>query len=566
LVNLVSLVVKCLSFMTPVLIQILARELEERLSSCRLSHISQSANDIVELSLYHPDKGTQYLTIALLPLKPILFASLEKHPALAKPPNFCRSLRKQLEYAQLTGIESEPGERLIHFLFKMADGQYRLVFEGIPKYPNLILAGPDNQIISALRYKNEVERPVLPQSPYHPPPQPLEKPSIWKLGETDLKALWEKAGRPPLGPWLKNEFRGVDPELASYLESFGEKAFSEWVHTQREIAGNHLNHFTLFAGPPPSLCLFPHHPSTGKEPKVFEKANPALEALFRLEVHYRDLSAVKSKLESEVKRAIKHEKRILEKLKKDRSEAERSDQYQWWGELIMAQLHKIKLHLKEVTLEDVVRGAPAPVTVPLDPEATPLQNAQRFFKKARKGSRGLAMVENREKEIQARLDHLKSAQRSLPALQDAAEIKKAFQELFPKKKEAPPKPKKAKEEKVPTPNILRTRIGRQFELCVGTSAAANEYVTFQLAQPEDLWFHVRDMPGAHVVLRRLQRDSQLTDDLILLAAKEAASHSKAQPGSKVNVSFTEKKHVKKIPGAPMGMVSMTKEKNLVVEV
>ena len=65
---------------------------------------------------------------------------------------------------------------MIHFVFKTSsEGLYRLVFEGIPKYPNVILVGPDNLIISALRYKDDVERPVLPESPYAPPPQPLEK-------------------------------------------------------------------------------------------------------------------------------------------------------------------------------------------------------------------------------------------------------------------------------------------------------------------------------------------------------------------------------------------------------
>lgn len=311
--------------------------------------------------------------------------------------------------------------------------------------------------------------------------------------------------------------------------------------------------------------MFPHHPPA-PESRTFDSASGALEALFRSEAHYRELQAVRTRFETEVARAIRHEKRILEKLKKDRSEAERSDQYQWWGELLMAQLHKVKLHLREVTLEDVVRGGPKPAAIPLDPEITPLLNAQRYFKKAQKGSRGLALVEAREKEIQDRLDHLKSAQRSLPALQTAPEIRKAFQELFPKKPAAAPKPRKPKEAKVPTPNILRTRLGKQFELCVGTSAAANEYVTFQLAQPEDIWFHARDLPGAHVVLRRLQRDTPVPEELLLQAAKEAASHSKARPGSKVTVSYTERKNVKKIPGAPMGMVTMTKEKSVTIEV
>ncbi len=552
--------------MTPTLIQILTREFQSKLLSTRLSHIAQSSNETVELSLYHPDRPTYYLTIALFPSKPFLFASLEKSPALPKPPNFCRSLRKHLEYAQLIGIEAELGERVLHFLFKMPDGLYHLVFEGLPKYPNFILVGPDNLIISALRYKNEVERPVLPQVPYKALPPSADKPNFWTVDENSLAPLWEEAGRPPAAAWLKNEFRGMDAELAAYLESFGDKVFQEWAQTKKDIAKQRLNHFTWVPGPPPALKIFPGLVPAGPEAKVFPTANEALVQLFRSESLYRGLLSEKSKLEHEINKTLKHEKRILEKLKKDRSEAEKSDQYQHWGELVMAQLHKIKFHMSQVDLEDVVRGGPDAVTIPLDPSISPLHNAQRFFKKAQKGSRGLELVDKREKEIQERVNQLKSAQRSVPALQTAGEIKKAFQELFPKKKEIAAKPKKAKEEKIPTPNITRTKLNKQFELCVGTSAAANEYVTFQLAQPEDLWFHVRDLPGAHVILRRLQRDSEIPDEMVLLAAKEAAAHSKAQPGSKVSVSYTLKKFVKKIPGAPMGMVSMTKEKSLVIEV
>ncbi|HUO57139.1 MAG TPA: NFACT family protein [bacterium] len=583
--------------MTPTLIQILTRELRESLLQSRLSHISQSAPETVELAFYHPDRPTLYLTLALLPLKPLLFAGTEKRTALSKPPNFCRSLRKHLEYAQLTAVESEPGERLIHFVLKAAEGSFRIVFEGIPKYPNVILVGPDNLIISALRYKSEVERPVMPQALYNPPPhgpsylnsinehgawpassskpashteggppQSMEKPNLWKLGEPELKSLWEKAGRPPLASWLKNDLRGADTELAAYLGHFGDKSFSQWERVRKEILEEGWKRFTLFPGPPPSMKVFPLQPETENGLLPYTSASKALGRLFQLETQYRDQLSARTKLESEVTRAIKHEKRIMEKLKKDRAEAEKSDQYQWWGELLMAQLHKVKLHLSEVTLEDVVRGGPDPKLIPLDPGITPLQNAQRYFKKAQKGSRGLALVEQREKEIQDRLNQLKSAQRSLPALRDAVEIRKAFQDLFPKKKEPQGKPKKEAEPKVPTPNIFREKLGKGFELCAGTSAAANEYVTFQLAQPADLWFHVRDFPGSHVILRRLQRDAKMTEELILAAARVAAGRSKAQPGEKVSVSYTEKKNVKRIPGAPMGMVSLTNEKSLLVQV
>jgi predicted ribosome quality control (RQC) complex YloA/Tae2 family protein len=550
--------------LTPTLIRILTQEFSKTLVQSRLSHISQSSNETVELSFFHPDRPHKHLIVCLFPSHPIIFAGTEKTAALPKPPNFCRSLRKHLEYAQVLSVESEPGSRIIRFNFKTSEGRYALVFEGIPKYPNFILLDPQDQVISALRYKNEVDRPVMPQSLYAPPPQP-PKPNLWTMDAKEFTRLWEAAGKPALSLWLKNEILGTDAELSAYLESFGEQAPQEWDKTKKDIELSHFNHFTLLPGPPAVLKVFPSLSPLQEQAKVYKTASEGLENWFKSELKNHNRQTEKTLLEQNINKAIKHEKRILDKLKKDRTEALRSDQYQHWGELVMAQLHLIKFHMSQVDLDDVVRGGPDKVVVPLDPSITPLQNAQRFFKKAQKGSRGLEMVDKREKEVQQRLEELKSAQRSLPSLLTADEIKKAFQQLFPVKKVENIRPKKAKEEKVPTPNIIRNKVQKGFELCVGTSAAANEYVTFQLAQPEDLWFHVRDLPGAHVVLRRLQRDNVVSDDLILMAAKEAALHSKAKPGTKVNVSYTFKKFVKKIPGAPMGMVSMTKEKSILIE-
>jgi predicted ribosome quality control (RQC) complex YloA/Tae2 family protein len=552
--------------LNPLLITVLCREIEPLLVSSRVSRVTQSADETVELELYHPERDTLFLVAALLPLKPLLFAARRKPPSLPKPPNFCRSLRKHLEYAQLTGIECSPGERIVYFHFKTSEGAFRLVFEGIPKYPNLILAGPDNAIVSALRYKNEVERPVMPQVPYAEPPRPLGMPNLFDLDAAGLKGLWEKAGKPPLAAWLKNSLRGGDPELIAYLASFSESAFEVWGQTRQDVLKKGWDRFDLVAGHPPSLRLFPQAAEPRGAARTVTSACEALEGFFDLETNFRDWTQGKTRLEAEINRALKHEKRIQEKLKKDRREAEHSDQYQWWGELVMASLHKIKPYSKQADLQDVIRGSPGMVAVPLDPDLTALQNARRFFKKAQKGSRGLAQVEKREKEVQSRVDELKSAQRSLPALKDAAEIQKALQALFAKKPEPVVKAPKPKVEKIPTPNIMRAKLNADFELCAGTSAAANETVTFQLAQPDDLWFHVRDLPGSHVILRRLRRGAPVTEELILKAALLAAARSKAKPGAKVAVSYTEKKYVKKIPGAPMGLVSMTKEKSLFIEV
>jgi hypothetical protein len=237
--------------LNPLLLQILSKELRDALLFSKLSHVSQSSAETVELSLYHPDHPHQVLVVSLLPQKPLVFFKGEKRAALLKPPNFCRSLRKHLEYAQLISVDSTPGERILNFGFKTPGGIFRLVFEGIPKYPNLILVGPDGKILSAIHYKNEVDRPVIPLEPYRPPPQDKSKPDFWALDPGLLPSLWGKAGNPPLGFWIKDQFRGTDPELASHLESFGDTAFLEWKKIKETAADGKWGGVVLFYGPPP---------------------------------------------------------------------------------------------------------------------------------------------------------------------------------------------------------------------------------------------------------------------------------------------------------------------------
>ena len=98
---------------------------------------------------------------------------------------------------------------------------------------------------------------------------------------------------------------------------------------------------------------------------------------------------------------------------------------------------------------------------------------------------------------------------------------------------------------------------------VGRTDAANDYVSLRLARPRDRWFHVRGMPGAHVVLR--VDDAREPDRATLeRAAGLAAYHSKARTGGVVPVSTTEGRHVSKPRGAKPGTVEIRKESVLKV--
>jgi predicted ribosome quality control (RQC) complex YloA/Tae2 family protein len=111
--------------------------------------------------------------------------------------------------------------------------------------------------------------------------------------------------------------------------------------------------------------------------------------------------------------------------------------------------------------------------------------------------------------------------------------------------------------------IQRYRLPGEWEVLVGRTAVANDYLSLKLARPADLWFHIRGMPGSHVVLRvppGLTPDRGTRE----LAAAIAAYHSKARTAGRVSVSCTDARHVSKPPQAKPGTVTIRNESVLQV--
>lgn len=102
-----------------------------------------------------------------------------------------------------------------------------------------------------------------------------------------------------------------------------------------------------------------------------------------------------------------------------------------------------------------------------------------------------------------------------------------------------------------------------WEVLAGRTEAANDRLSLRLARPGDLWFHIRGMPGSHVVLR-VPLEAAPDRATQELAAAVAAFHSKARGAGTVAVSCTDARHVSKPRGAPPGTVTIKKESVLKV--
>ncbi len=188
------------------------------------------------------------------------------------------------------------------------------------------------------------------------------------------------------------------------------------------------------------------------------------------------------------------------------------------------------------------------ISLVLDPKKSPKDQITAYFKKAKKLKNG---IEHQRKQIIHTENRLQSAQEALNKLELVKDIKE-LRLLFPekkavKKKNAPPLPYREYQSKA------------SFKILVGKSSKANDALTFQYAKGSDLWLHVKDYPGSHVVIVR-KKGSEVDAETILDAAALACFYSKAKDETFAEVCLTEKKYVSRFGKKRDGKVQISKQK------
>jgi predicted ribosome quality control (RQC) complex YloA/Tae2 family protein len=110
-----------------------------------------------------------------------------------------------------------------------------------------------------------------------------------------------------------------------------------------------------------------------------------------------------------------------------------------------------------------------------------------------------------------------------------------------------------------TPRIARYDLPGGWKVLAGRSDADNDRLSLKVARPRDWWFHVRGMPGSHVILQGPE-DGEADRETLELAAAIAAYHSKARAGGVVPVTGTQARFVSKPRGAKPGTVEVRHER------
>ncbi|MDA0379275.1 MAG: NFACT RNA binding domain-containing protein, partial [Bacteroidetes bacterium] len=251
--------------------------------------------------------------------------------------------------------------------------------------------------------------------------------------------------------------------------------------------------------------------------------------------------------------------RSLERVEEELLQPSRADRYERFGHLLMAQPHLVEAASEVARLPDLL-GDGSPVSIPLDPKLTPIENAQRMYGKAKANRAAREAALDRLDGLRAQLAELDAMLEEARALEDM----KAVQGFEQRHAAQLARLRQSSEDEEGIP-YRRFDVGEGYEVWVGRNAKQNDTLTLHDARPFDLWLHARGVAGSHAVLRVKGRQDSPPKRVIERAAAIAAWFSKARTHSLAPVIVTQRKYVRKPRKALPGAVLVEREQVIMIE-
>ena len=244
--------------------------------------------------------------------------------------------------------------------------------------------------------------------------------------------------------------------------------------------------------------------------------------------------------------------RKLQALREDLLHAEDAEGQRMLADTLMANLYQLRKGQTSAELVHIYDGTP--VTIKLNPVLSPTDNAQAYYKRYNKFKRAQSEVRQQLEATESTLSYLASLDASLMTATTKNEIEEIRQEMVAqgllkemgKKKKAP----------LQKSQPLHIKLREGVDLYIGKNNKQNDYVTFTIGGPRDLWLHTKDIPGSHIIMKAAAPQ----EGDIALAVELAAYFSKARSGSNVPVDCVERRYVKKPAGAKPGFVIFTNQR------
>ena len=466
-----------------------------------------------------------------------------------KPFNFCMVLRKYLLGAKLIEISQPNNDRIINFTFEnsneLGDKEIKtLIIEMMGKHSNIILTTQNRIIVDSIHHVDfEMSRirEVMPGRNYILP-LCQDKLNPFDVDENKFNNLIKDRCI------LSSTFIGLSSLIQKELSEISYTAFYNFITQDVKPVVSYKN------GIPSDFYFIPLKNSF-HETKEFETLSEAIDFFYTNKLEFQKLESKKHELINIISNLVsKTEKKIKVATEKIETTKE-MEKLRIEGELLSANLYKVTPFSSSITVDNYYEGTT--LTISLEPTLSASLNLQKKFKKYTKLKNTFIACSKQLAELNTDLTYYESLFYEIYTQESVYDLEEIKLELI---SQGILKQQNKKQKEIPSKPLEFTFNG--YTILVGKNNIQNDKLTFHIAHKSDIWFHVKNAPGSHTILRINNQD--VSHETLEYAASLAAYHSKQKNSSKVEVDYTFVKNVKKIPGAKPGMVTYENYKTLYV--
>ncbi|MGL4737691.1 MAG: Rqc2 family fibronectin-binding protein [Cellulosilyticaceae bacterium] len=551
-------------------------ELSDKLLGGRIDKIYQPQKDELLVTVRSNGKNHKVLFCSNSSYPRVHLSELTQNSA-GEPPMFCMLLRKHLSGGKIVSIVQPDFERIVEFHIEATNElgdkeNKKLIIEIMGRHSNIILTRADGLILDSSTHvaadKSSV-RHILPGKTYiYPPNQQKSDPSktsfeafkatLLETSEKTFKSLYlSYSGLSPLiahEMCLRADLDG-DMPITTLDDTSFQRLYTVFDELIQDVVGGRINP-TLYYNADNLPLEFYCTPLQSYSTYVSESVDSP-SALIEQYYHEKSHRFVVSQKTADLRKLLltfidrNVRKKVIQEKAIDESIAHEVDKT--YGELITAYSYSILPGSDVFHTMNYYEEPYEEIAIPLDSTLTAIENAQKYFKVYNKAKRTLVAAKEQLTHIEEELSYLQSVLVALDILETEEDINGLRAELvdmgYLKKRRLQ---NKRKPQKNAMP-FMTFRASTGHQIFVGKNNYQNDELTIKFAKSTDLWLHIKDGPGSHVIVR-LDPQEELSDSTLLEAALLAAYFSKGKQSSNVPIDYTLRKNVKKIPHAKPGMV------------
>lgn len=546
-------------------------EYKNEFSDAKIEKVLQPRNDEIDLVI-HSGRNSRRLVFNVGPNAPRLQLSDTVKENPQKAPMLCMFLRKHLTGGRITFVRQLDFDRIAEFTVSCYDEMgfptvKKLVCEIMGKYANLIVLDSEDKVITAMKiidFAASTVRQVLPGLKYQIPAKPDKLDPLVINEELFFERLSGFSKERTAEKFITSTYSGIATQIAHELvyrasgkidtpiaeidEKRFFKVFSEW---QTLLINEDYSPTVAFDkdGKPIDYSYMDITYLGSLESKKFNTLAELFDTYFaekdRLErIHQRahDLITLLDNTIARTERKLAIQREAL-------LDSERGTEYKKYGDLITANIYSLKRGMTSFKAVDYYDESCPEVEIKLDSRLDPSRNAQRFYKLYNKCKNAKKVLSEQIEIWERELLYLESVRAFLDRAESEQDLIDLRDELY--RSGYASKMRGYKPQKQTKLRPIKYETSGGYPLLVGRNNLQNDELTFKIAEKDDLWFHVKDVPGSHVIMVCDGEEPSEAD--YTEAAALAAYHSKAT-GDLVAVDYTRVKNIKKPQGAKPGYV------------